>query len=112
MPSNRGQTKTRRATRATTRTLAPPAGGVYSGLLTDEELRALRSAGDGTLRDEVALLRVLVRRELKAGATTESIRRLIREIGQTVKVERSVGASEGDAIQLALDDLLAEVDAT
>ena len=84
---------------------------VVSGLLTAEEKRAL--GGDETsLRDEVALLRVLVRRELQAGASAESIRRLVREIGQTVKVERSVGASEGEAIQLALDDLLAEAETT
>jgi hypothetical protein len=109
MPSRKNQAGTPRATRATARTPAPPAGGVYSGLLTEEELHALRSLGDGTLRDEIALLRVLVRRELEAGGTAESIRRLIREIGQTVKVERSAGASAGDAIQLALDDLLTEV---
>jgi hypothetical protein len=84
-------------------------GGVYAGLLTPEEARVLRSADEGTLRDEIALLRVLVRREMEAGATTEQIRKLIREIGQTLKVEREVSATEGDAIQLALDDVLAEM---
>ena len=86
-----------------------PAGGPYAALLTPDEVRALRSAGEGTLRDEIALLRVLVRRELEAGATAEQVRKLIREIGQTVKTERAISAGGDDPLQLALDDLLEEM---
>ena len=112
MPSSRREQRPRPAD-CVPRTLTPATtGGVYAGLLTAEEIRALGAADVATLRDEIALLRVLVRRELEAGATTEAIRRLVREIGQAVRVEREVAASENDAIQLALDDLLAEVDAT
>ena len=106
------KTRPNRPKAATTAPTTPaaPDCGFYSQELSDEEQRALRSLGDSTLRDEIALLRVLVRRELGAGATTESIRRLIREIGMTVKVDRSAGASDGGAIQLALDDALTKLD--
>ncbi len=109
MPRNRREPRPTGPDRDSRPTPGASAGGVYAGLLTRDEVRALRAAGEGTLRDEIAMLRVLVRRELEAGATSEQIRKLIREIGQALKVERSVAASEGEAIQLALDDLLEEM---
>ena len=110
MPRNRRESRPTSPNRGPRPPLGAPPGGPYAGLFTPDEVRALGAAGGGTLHDEIALLRVLVRRELEAGATAEAIRKLIREIGQAVKVERATSANGDEALQLTLDDLLAELD--
>ncbi len=96
--------------RASTRARKPPANaGFYQQALTGEELDALRVANADSLRDEIALLRVLVRRALEENATSEQVRRLIHELGQALRVERSLATSAANPLTRALADLLEEV---
>ena len=70
--------------------LAP--AGFYADLLTPDERADLADAGDAEapLADEVALLRIAIRRGVASGESLETIGRSVQRLAQTLKVARSL----------------------
>jgi hypothetical protein len=82
------------------------AAGFYAELFTSEELADLaRAGGEPSLDDEVALLRVAIRRGVASGESLETIGRSVQRLAQTLKLARAL---RGDALR-NLEEALARV---
>jgi hypothetical protein len=94
-----GRSETRQAPRGA-------AAGFYAELFTAEELADLaRASGEPSLDDEVALLRVAIRRGVTSGESLETIGRSVQRLAQTLKLARAL---RGDALR-NLEEALARV---
>jgi hypothetical protein len=97
----------------------PTTGGFYDKLFSDEELRDVGrlAAGDASLDEEIAMLRVAMRRVLEAPLDpARTLQLLSRATGQLATLMRAKRALSGeaadglaDAFAKALDELSTEL---
>jgi hypothetical protein len=85
----------------------PSLAGFYAELLTPDELADLArvDAAEAPLADEVALLRVAIRRGMASGESLETIGRSVQRLAQTLKVARSL---RGESLR-EFEEMLARV---
>jgi len=83
----------------------------YAQLLTEGEIRDMRAllAASPTIDEEIALLRVIIRRLAEGGATTAEIVRAIDALGRALRVRNEL-SGDGlrdlkQAAETALDDV-------
>jgi len=89
---------------------AKPAGRFYDRVLTQEEIAALADlATSPTLSDEIALLKVLIRRKLEEGTDLATICKAVDALGRALKVQQQISDEGHQALQDALAAVLSDL---
>jgi hypothetical protein len=84
----------------------------YDDLFTDEERDSLDGALlAGDLTQEIALLRIVVRRAVAVGEPTETISRAIARLGQILRVQHVLSGDAARGLDEALAKVLEEISA-
>lgn len=103
-PNRRTRTKPRR------RGADEAPSGFYADLCTVEELDDLTAAlGSLGLDDEIALLKVLIRRAVAAGASAHSIVPAVNALVRALKVRHALKGQEARRLDEALSQALTEI---
>jgi hypothetical protein len=96
-------------TRAGSRT-PKPGPRFYDRVLTQEEIAALSDlANNPSLTDEIALLKVLIRRKLEEGTDLATISKAVDALGRALKVQKQISSESHQALQDALLAVLTEL---
>jgi hypothetical protein len=89
-----------------------PGSRFYDSVLTQEEIASLAELAMGpSLSDEIALLKVLIRRKLEEGADLADISKAVDTLGRALKVQKQISAAGHKALQDALVAVLEELSA-
>jgi hypothetical protein len=105
----RGTTREPRGQKQRTRAAAE-ARRIYGDLFTPEERDTLDGALlAGDLTQEVALLRVLVRRAVEAETDLETVSRAIARLAQLLKIQHVLTGDAAKGLDEALAKVLAEI---
>jgi len=83
----------------------------YARVLSQEEIAALAelAANHPSLQDEIALLKVLIRRKLEEGTDLPTISRAIDALGRALKVQKQVSDEGRRELEDAFVQALAEL---
>jgi hypothetical protein len=85
--------------------------GFYAGLFTAEEVADLAAAAAAEgLDDEIALLRVRIRRAATEGEDLNAISRACGRLTQMLKAQQVLSGETIDRFQTAMSEVLAELD--
>jgi hypothetical protein len=88
-----------------------PGTRFYDRVLTQEEIAALSELANNTsLADEIALLKVLIRRKLEEGAELTDVSKAVDALGRALKVQKQISDESHRALQDAMLAVLAELD--
>jgi hypothetical protein len=87
-----------------------PGSRFYDRVLTQEEIVCLAElANNPSLSDEIALLRVMIRRKLEEGTDLADISKAVDALGRALKVQKQISAASHRALQDALAAVLEEL---
>jgi hypothetical protein len=84
-------------------------GGMYSRLFTDEEVAELATSEMSSIDDEVALLKIAIRRALELGASLREIGAGTDALGRALKVQYALKGKSAQSLDEALARALEEV---
>lgn len=87
--------------------------GLYAGCLEEEDREALARARDGGLEQEMAVVRVLIRRAIVEGRPAREVAQLLTCLSQLLKTHHVISGHNAkqldDALAAALDAIGAEM---
>ena len=87
-------------------------GQFYAKVLSQDEITALSelAANRPSLQDEIALLKVLIRRKLEEGSDLSTISRAVDALGRALKVQKQISDEGRQALQDAFMKALLEME--